>query len=228
MNLRVSTFILLIALVPLLFAMSACDSGGTNEAEVDHEFTLNVTPASFSPAGQSLATVEDTSLSGYSFFQNPPATQAPPGLNPFLLYLNENATLEEQENQEGLLGFMKTLGGRPGNGEYPIEEFSSDAFQDGEAFTFVLYYNYEKLLDNDLDGFTYYSVLDGTISFDVASDTRVSGTIDAVAEAVRIVQPDSTRGYEYRRDTTEVSGSFTARDAETVLSAPSGLPSPGR
>lgn len=169
---------------------------------------------------------EDTTLNGYSFFRNPPANQTPGDRNRFLLYLNENETLEERRNQEGLLGFAGSLGGLPGPGEHPIAKISSDAYQNGDAFMFILYYDYGSVLDGDLDGLTYYNVIDGTITFDNAGSDRVTGSVDATAEAVRIVDPDTTVGYEIVRDTTDVTGEFEARNAETFLPAPSGSPSP--
>lgn len=218
---------LLAAVLPLFFVVSACDSGGSNEEPDNHEFQLDITPLS-SQSTQKVTTGadEDTTLNGYSFYQNPPASQSPGDRNVFLIYLNENETLEERRNQEGLLGFAKSIGGRPGAGEHPITDASSDAYQNGEAFIFELYYDYGAVLEGDIEGLVYYSMIDGTITIEGGGSRSVTGSVDAVAEAIRYVNPDSTTGYEIIRDTTRVSGEFQARDADTFLPFPSGSPEP--
>jgi len=216
--------LLLVAVLPVLF-LAACDSSGSNEKPDDHEFQFNITPPA-SPSMQKVTTraAEDTTLNGYSFYHNPPASQSYGDRNVFLLHMNENSTLEERRNQEGLFGFAKSIGGRPGTGDYPITEASSEAYQDGEAFIFKLYYDYGSILDGDLGGVAYYSVIDGTITFEPRSAPYVAGSVDAVAEVIRYVDPDSTIGYEIVRDTTTISGKFQAKDSETIVTVPTGSP----
>jgi hypothetical protein len=215
------------AILPLFLVISACDSGGSNEEEQnDHEFTLDISPASFETEVKRRAPSEDTLLNGYTFFRNPPPSESPGDRNNFLLYLNENETLEDRQNQEGLLGFASYLDGLPAPGEHPIEGRSTDAYQDGEAFRFLLYYDYQKYTSGDLNGLTYFNCLDGTITFQQASEDWVAGSVDAVAEAVRIVAPDTSTGYDIIRDTVNVSGEFEGKNATSFLPFPQGSPEP--
>ncbi len=224
---RFATFQLVLAALLSLLILPACDSGGSNEEPNNHEFQLDISPLS-SQSTQKVTTGadEDTTLNGYSFYQNPPASQSPGDRNVFIIYMNENETLEERRNQEGLLGFAKSLGGRMGPGEHPIVKASSDAYLNGEAFIFALYYDFSAVLNGDIEGLVYYSVIDGTITFEGGDSRTVVGSVDAVAEAIRYANPDSTAGYEIIRDTTQITGEFQAKDAETFLSVPSGSPEP--
>lgn len=108
------------------------------------------------------ASTEDTVLNGYSFFRNPSAQQSRGPGDPFLLYLNENETLEDRRNQEGLLGFAYSRGGLPVAGrEYPFGNLSGEAFQDGEAFKFILYYDYREYISGNIDTLGYYDSIEG-------------------------------------------------------------------
>lgn len=230
--------VLLAMALPLFVLVAACDSGGSNEEQIDHAFTLDISPVSlddasrtssaFAPNEQYLTgTEEDTLLDGYSFFHNPAAVQSEVEGDPFQLYLNENETLEERRNQEGLLGFAYSKGGLPTSGrDYPFESLSSEAFQNGEAFKFVLYYDYQEYLGGDIDTLTYFDSIGGTITFSTSTSREVAGRVDGYAEAIRIVNVDSTSGYNIFRDTVEVSGDFRARNADTFLPTPDGSPRP--
>ena len=220
---------LLVTFVSLIVVLTACDFGGSGtEEEDDHEFTLDISPTAAKTLQKVTTSAQkDTVLNGYSFFRDPSPTQTVRDADPFLLYLNENETLEERRNQEGLLGFAYSQGGLPSTQRtYPFAETSSEEFQNGEAFKFIMYYDYQKTFSGTFDTLGYYNSIGGSISFRTAHSDLVVGSVDAKAEAVQIIRADSTLGYDIRRDTVDVEGEFHARNAERFLPAPSGSPGP--
>jgi hypothetical protein len=197
---RHSLSLLFAALLPVLFVLSACDSGG--ESDVNNEFSLSITPVSSSSAGGSLAAAEQKDLSGFSFFvdQEDPET----GEQVFGIYMSDDESFSEQNATQGLFGFVARETPRPGSGTY---SFGGGGTLQSSDFAGVLY---EKF-GSGQQGDPVYVVLDGTLTLDESSADKVAGSIDT--RAVEIV----VSGTAVQRDTVRIEGSFTAKDVNTVV-----------
>ncbi|MFP4227653.1 MAG: hypothetical protein ACLFTE_02370, partial [Salinivenus sp.] len=90
----------------LLFALTGCDSGGSN-GESDNKFSLDI-----SPSGQSSSSIEDIeekTVDGFSFFADGEVN----GEQFFAIYLTGDNSLSEESTPEGLFGWIARDSGQP-------------------------------------------------------------------------------------------------------------------
>jgi hypothetical protein len=188
-----------LALVPLLFVLTACDSGGSN-TEIDNQFSLTISSSSSSTAAVSKKTKKD--LSGYSFFVDAEDVDDVDD-DAFVIYLSGNESFSEQNATEGLFGFMARNSGQPGTGEYSITDDPSSS-----EFGAWLY---EDLTDRE-SGAPYYFIHNGSLSLSTSTDRKVAGSISGRATEYAFTSTGVSL------DTVDVSGSFTAKRLDTYVS----------
>lgn len=200
------------SLLPLLFLLVACDSGGTgdNEEAIDNRFRLEINEVSSSTDGQ--ATVSSSKalaeLNGYSFFAE--GSDPETGESGFGIYFNDSESFGEQSAQQGLFGVAARQGGQPSTGLFPVDT-SETAISAGNALVMLLFENV-----GDDQGMSYYLGTGGTIDFETSTDQRISGTLDVNALRIQLAYTDTS----VVSDTTsvEITGEFTAKNGDTYLS----------
>jgi len=204
MTRSVSARPLLLALLPLLFVLSACDSGGTNdEPEIDNEFSFTITPTSSS---SSVAVPKRTQkdLNGYSFFVDTGDIEDVDD-EAFVIYFSGNDSFSENSATNGLFGFAGRNAGQPGTGSFSI----TDNPEDGHASSDFIAWLYEDA--ENTRSAPYYFFQSGTLSLSTSNDDEVSGQLSGTAIEYTVTSSGFTT------DTVEVSGSFAAEDLDTYV-----------
>lgn len=197
---------LYLALFPLLFGLTACDSGGSdgNDAEVQNEFSLEVDSKSSTSGNVASKTRRDTTIDGFSFFYR---GQNQRGDEIFGIYLSDNESFSSQNASNGLFGFLARNSSQlPNTEEHDIVKLEQ-GFDSGD-FISVLY---ENLSTSGFQDAPFYIPQGGTVEFSTSTEDEVSGTIDI--PTAYAITPNTSTG---TLDTTEVSisGSFTAKSTD--------------
>lgn len=202
--------VLCLAILPLLFGLTACDSGGSNgddTEEINNEFSLDVTPKSSSSAGATAKVLRDTTIEGFSFFFS---GQDSDGDDAFAIYFNDSGSFSGQNAQDGLFGFLARETLRPDVGTYNLD--NPDVGVNSNSFVGVLY---EDFGDDGFQDAPFYIPQGTNNSFTINTSTEdeVSGSVD-IPDAYAITFDLSTTPFTV--DTTEVSikGSFTAKNVD--------------
>lgn len=208
----ISYRLVLAIFLPILFVISACDSGGSNDEE-SNEFSLQITTSTASAVAPKA--VSDTTIDGYSFFYSDQHPQT--GEEVFSIYLSGNESFSEEGAQEGLFGFLARNTTRPSEGTYDLVDLDQ-GIESGD-FVGVLFEDYGS------DGYEdrpFYVPTSGTVTLSQSSSDRVEGSVDLNAHAISFDFSSPTPTV----DTTEVdiTGSFSARDVQKFanLATPSG------
>lgn len=204
MTRSVSARPLFLALLPLLFVLSACDSGGTNdEPEINNEFSFTITPTS---SNSSVAVPKRTQkdLNGYSFFVDTGDIEGAED-EAFVIYFSGNDSFSESSATNGLFGFAGRNAGQPGTGSFPI----TDNPDDGHASSDFVAWLYEDV--ENTESSPYYFFQSGTLSLSTSNDDEVSGQLSGTAIEYTVTSSGFTT------DTVEVSGSFAAEDLDTYV-----------
>lgn len=194
---------ILAVFLPVLFVISACDSGGSNGDETTNEFSLTVTTTNSS--GAMAKAVSDTTIRGYSFFyagQNPDT-----GEEVFSIYMSGNDSFSDQSAQDGLYGFLARQSSRPNAGEYDVVHLEQEI--DSGNFIGVLF---EDVGSSGSNNEPFYVPDGGTVTLTSSTSDRVEGRVDLTAEAISFNFSGATASI----DTTDVqiSGEFSARNVE--------------
>lgn len=194
---------LLVLLLPLFFVISACDSGGANEEEVNHEFSFEITPTSSSNTEAAVPKISEKDLNGYSFFVDTDDIEEADE-QAFVIYFSGNESLSQQNATDGLFGFVARQSAQPESGEYTITDGSNGQPSPSEFI---------GLLDEDptTQSSPFYVIQNGTLDLSTSNDNEVSGTITGTATAYTFTNSEVTQ------DTVEVSGSFTAKNLDTYV-----------
>lgn len=193
---------LLALLLPAFFVISACDSGGSNEEEINHEFSLSITPASNAEAAAPKVSAKD--LNGYAFFVDTDDIEEVEE-QAFVVYFSSNESLSQQNATHGLFGFVARQSSQPGTGEYTI---TNGANGEPTASEFIGWL-YEDLSSTQSSPF--YLIQDGTLDLSTSNDNEVSGTISGTATAYTYTNSELTH------ETVDVSGSFTAKNLDSYV-----------
>lgn len=196
--------ILLVLLLPVFFGISACDSGGSNEEEVNHEFSFTITPTSSSSTDGAVPKISEKSLNGYSFFVDADDIEEVEE-QAFVVYFSGNESLSQQNATQGLFGFVARQSSQPGTGEYTITDGSNGQPTSSEFVGWL----YENLTNTQ--GSPYYFIQSGTLELTTSNDNEVSGTITGTATAYTFSSSGVTE------ETVDVSGSFTAKNLDSYV-----------
>lgn len=198
---------ILAVFLPVIFVLSACDSGGGNEDETTNEFKLDVTTSSSSEA--TAKAVSDTTIRGFSFFYagEDPET----GQKIFSIYMSGNDSFSQQTAQEGLYGFLARNSSRPDAGDYDVVHLEEGI--DSGDFIGVLF---EEVSSNGSYDKPFYVPDSGTVTLTKSTSDRVEGRLDLTAKAITF----NFSGTTATVDTTDVqiSGEFSARDVQQYAS----------
>lgn len=194
---RSTPSVLLVSAFFLLFALTGCDSGGSNGVS-DNEFSLDITPSGQSSS--SIENVEDKTVNGFSFFADGEVN----GEQFFAIYLTGDNSFSEESTPEGLFGWIARTSGQPNTGTYDL----SDADLTSSQFGAALWEDFSEDLTTEQP---FYVTQSGTLTIDESSDTEVAGSIDAEAT-----------GYTFTNGTLEdetvsITGSFTATNVEEFI-----------
>lgn len=194
--------VLLFALLSLVVGLSACDSGGSDEEDVDNQFTFTIEPMSSSSA----ATEQEEEVSGFSFFVD--AENPDTGEEVFAVYLSDEESFSEGSATQGLFGWLARNSSQPGTGTY---DFHGTSEPTAAEFGGVLW---EDIQNTQTAPF--YVIEGGTVTFSESTDEKIAGSIDATGRKVTITSSGATE------EPVTVTGTFTAEDVDNFvpLSAP--------
>jgi len=188
---------LLLFLLSLAIGLSACDSGGAEEDEVDNQFSFTIEPTS-----SGSATVEqEEELNGHSFFVE--AEDSETGEEVFAIYLNDEDSFSDESATQGLFGWIGRDASRPGTGEYA---FNSDGETTNTRFGAIFW---EDIQNTQTAPF--YIIDSGTVTLSESSDGKVSGSVDASGRKLIITSSGTAE------EPVRISGSFTAEDVDTFV-----------
>jgi hypothetical protein len=194
----ISARILCLVLLPLVFTLTACDSGGSG-SDIDNQFTLTISSSSSSStAAVPKETKKD--LNGWSFFVDTEDVEEVDEQS-FVVYFNDSESFSQQNATQGLFGFVAQRSSQPGTGDYTISDQSSSS-------------NFVAWLYEDLDNTQsapFYLIHDGTVSFETSTDNKVVGTLSGKATEFEFTSTDMSL------DTVDVSGSFTAKNLDEFV-----------
>jgi len=193
---------LLFALLPVAFALAACDSGGGSEADVNNQFSFTITPVASSSDALQKQSPKD--LNGYSFFVDTDDI-AEVDDEAFVIYFNGSESFSEENATSGLFGFAARNSGQPDTGTFAITG-GGDGSRSPSEFLAWLYEDVEHAQQTP-----HYFFQSGTLSLSTSNDEEVSGQLSGTAIEYR------TTSSGFQTDTVEVSGSFTAQDLDTYV-----------
>lgn len=197
---------LLAAFLPLLFVLSACDSGGGNE-DFQNEFTMTIEPASSSGSAASLE-ASTKNLSGFSFFYD--AENPDTGEQAFGIYLNHTESFSKDQATQGLFGYIARNSGRPSSGTYQFT--SGEGGVQSSQFVGLLYEDFTRI-----QSAPFYVIQSGTLTLETSNSNKVAGSIEATGTSFTFT------GSSYEQQEVTITGTFTAKDVETFV----GFYSPG-
>ncbi len=201
---RLSTLLPSCLVVLSLLVLPACDSGGSSsEDEINHEFSLSITPTS-SSANTAVPKVTEKELNGYSFFVDTEDIEQAEE-QAFVIYMSGNESLSQENATQGLFGFLARRSTQPGTGEFTITDGSNGEPTTSEFVGWL----YEDLTNTQ--SAPYYFLRSGTLNLSTSNDNEVSGTIRGTATAFTFTETGVTE------ETVEVSGSFTAKNLDTYV-----------
>jgi hypothetical protein len=193
---------LLLALLPVVFALAACDSGGSSEDDVNNQFSFTITPAPSS--SNTLQKQSPKDLNGYSFFVDTEDI-AEVDDEAFVIYFSGNESFSEANATSGLFGFAARNSGQPETGSFDITD-GLDGSGPSSKFLAWLYEDVENTQQTP-----HYFFQNGTLSLSTSSDEKVSGQLSGTA----IEYIPTASGVQ--TDTVEISGSFSAKDLDTYV-----------
>ena len=199
----VSARLFLLALLPAVFALTACDSGGASEEDLNNQFSFTITPTGESATASPKQSAKD--VNGYSFFVDANDI-AEVDEETFVIYFSGNESFSEESATSGLFGFAARNSGQPGTGSFTIADATNESSPPSSEFIAWLY---EDL--GDTQSAPYYLFQDGTLSLSTSDDDEVSGQISGTALEYTFTSSS------FETDTVEVSGSFTAEDLDTYV-----------
>lgn len=185
------------ALLSLIFVLSACDSGGSND--VSNNFTFEVISFGATPEVRTAKTPTDTTISGFSFFYSGENSE---GEEVFGIYLSENESFSGQDVQQGLFGFVARNSERPSEGTYDLTRLG-EGVASGD-FIGALYTGFSE---TNFRGSPFYIPQRGSVTIDKSSSDEVVGSVNLTATAV--TSSDSSR--------VNISGDFTAKSVENFV-----------
>lgn len=218
---RSPTFRLFLALLlPVFFFVSACDSGGSNEEEINNSFSFSISPTSSSSSAEAVPKVSEKDLNGFSFFVDTQDIDEADE-QAFAVYFNSEESFSEESTTEGLFGFVARASTQPGTGSYNLTS-GRDGEPPSTDFTGILF---EDVSTQSTGGAPIYVFESGTLELTTSSDDEVSGQITATATAFSY--EGSGQDIELTEEEVEITGSFTAKDLSTYVdfgqfAAPSG------
>ena len=193
-----------LVLLPLLFVLSACDSGGANKEDINHEFSFTINPISSSSKAGVPFKNGQRSLDGFSFFVDADDIEEVDE-SAFVIYFNGNKSFSEEQATKGTFGFVVRESNQPDTGTYNLTS-GQDGGLNSTAFVGWLY---EDL--GDSQGAPYYILEGGSLNISESSNNKVSGSITGRATAVTITSSGVTE------EPVEISGSFTAKNIDNYV-----------
>lgn len=193
-----------LALLPLAFLLTGCDSGGSGGGKaIDNEFSMTITPSS-SESAAAVPKVAQKDLNGYSFFVDTDDLDNVDD-QAFVIYFNGNDSFSESNATQGLFGFVGRESGQPGTGEFTITGGATGTPTSSEFVGWL----YEDL--RDMQSAPFYVINSGTLTLSTSNDDKVSGIIGGTATAYTFT------GTDYTTEVVNVSGTFTAKSLDTFV-----------